>query len=88
LLAAIADHLRPGGSFAFVQPTVINLRRHERPGRRFLLEVGELAEILDPRLEIAVLDEGWSEEGRHEVELLAGRPVSAEAVGGAVIAGR
>lgn len=73
LLTSITDALAPGGYVAAVHPTVRNLERHERPSRRFLLEVGELAEIIDPALEILIYSEGWSEEGRHEVELLGRR---------------
>lgn len=76
LIETAGSFLAPGGWLAFVQPTVLNLERHDKPGRRWLLEVGEIHELLDPRLELIVCDEGWSEEGRHEVELLARKPVS------------
>lgn len=76
VLETVGAFLAPGGLFAFVQPTVENLKKHSRPGRRWLLEVGEALELLDPRLEVITCDEGWSEEGRHEVELLARLPVS------------
>ena len=73
LLATVAGALAPGGLLAMVHPTVTNLERHERPSRRFLLERGELGEIIDPGLETLIYTEGWSDEGRHEAELLARR---------------
>ena len=70
--------LRPGGLLVFVQPTVVNLERHARPARRFLLAEGEIGELVQG-LEIVSLDEGWSAAGRHEVRLLARRPAEEDA---------
>lgn len=75
LFPAFAAALAPGGMLLFCQPTVRNLERHARPSRRFLLEEGELAGLVAPLpLEVVVLAEGWSGEGRHEAHLLARRP--------------
>lgn len=73
LLARVSDLLAPGGVLLFCQPTIRNLEAHERPSRRFLLDEGELASLLDPALEIIALDEDWSSEGRHEARLVARR---------------
>jgi SAM-dependent methyltransferase len=74
LLASTADALEPGGILIFCQPTLRNLERHERPGRRFLLEEGELADLVAPMpLEVLFAEEGWGSEGRHEARLVAKR---------------
>lgn len=75
VLDQVPQVLAPGGRLLFVQPTVTNLERHDRPPRRFLLEPGEAAAIADGLgLEVEVCDEGWSSDGRHEARLLARRP--------------
>jgi 2-polyprenyl-3-methyl-5-hydroxy-6-metoxy-1,4-benzoquinol methylase len=71
----VAVHLAPGGILAWVQQTVRNLERNPRPPRRYLLEEGEMRRLLAP-LEIVLLEEGWSEEGRHEARALARRPAA------------
>ncbi len=73
LFAAFERELAPGGLLAFCQPTVRNLQRHPRPGAAYLLEEGEAAGLV-PGLEIVSLEEGWSDEDRHEARLLARRP--------------
>ena len=75
LLSRCDELLAPGGLLVFAQPTERNLERFERPGRRFLLEEGELAGLLPPSLEVVRLDEGWLEDGRHEARVVARRPV-------------
>jgi tellurite methyltransferase len=74
LLRAAADHLAAGGLLAVAQPTVVNLERHTKPSRRFLLEPGELADLVAalPLLPIH-LSEGWTDDGRHEARLIARR---------------
>lgn len=75
----LADQLAPGGVLLVCQPTVTNLERHERPGRRFLLGDGEVAELAerwtgeDPGLEVVEASEGWGSEGRHEARLVLRR---------------
>jgi len=64
--------LAPGGVALFSQPTVRNLERHARPGRRWLLAEGRMHALADawcahqPGLEIVEVTEGWTGEGRHE----------------------
>jgi SAM-dependent methyltransferase len=75
LFAAFARELAPGGQLWFCQPTVRNLERHARPGRRFVLEEGEARRLAEGAgLEISRLDEGWSTEDRHEARLVALKP--------------
>ncbi len=73
LFPVIAAALRPGGVLVFLQPTVTNLERHDKPPRGFLLETGELASLVPPGLEPIVLEESWSEDGHHEARLVARR---------------
>ncbi len=78
LFAAWPSLLAPGGVLVFVQPTARNLERHPRPPARFLLQDGELADLVQG-LEIVELDEGWSGPGpddRCEARLVARRPTS------------
>jgi SAM-dependent methyltransferase len=70
LFAAVPQVLAPGGLFVFAQPTRSNLQRHPHPSARFLLEDGELPRLLQG-LELVSYTEGWTEEGRHEVRLVA-----------------
>ena len=72
VFASTADVLEPGGILIFCQPTVRNLERHDRPGRRFLLEEGELADLVAAMpLDVLLAEEGWGFEGRHEARLVA-----------------
>lgn len=75
VLAAVPDVLRPGGVLVVVHPTRTNLERHERPSARFLLDDGELARLVAPRLSLIHYEEGWLLEGRHEACAVARRPV-------------
>lgn len=72
LLGRISDILAPGGLFVFCHPTRVNLERHSRPGLAYLLEEGELPGLVRG-LEVLRYEEGWSDEGRHEARLVAGR---------------
>ena len=68
------ERLTSGGVLIFVQPTVRNLEKHERPPRRFLLEEGELARLVeDSGLEVLHLEEDWLSDGRHEACVVARR---------------
>lgn len=72
LIVDAAAHLAPGGRLVVAQPTVRNLERHDRPSRRFLLEEGELADLIaDLPLTPLLLTESWTDEGRHEARLIA-----------------
>ncbi len=73
VLVALPGILSAGGLLLFAQPTVRNLERHERPGLRFLLEVGQLARLVKGmgELEVLELSEGWRDSGRHEARLIA-----------------
>jgi SAM-dependent methyltransferase len=69
LLASLARHLAPGGVAVVGIATVTNLELNRRPGRRFLLERGELGELLAD-LEVIAYDEQWSERGVHEARFV------------------
>jgi SAM-dependent methyltransferase len=74
LFADFAAQLAPDGVVVFVQPTTRNLERHPRPSRRFLLEEGELPELVaENGLHAVVYEEDWLAAGRHEAFLIAGR---------------
>ncbi len=70
LFAAFPRALAPGGWLAFAHATRKNLERHPRPGAAYLLDERDL-DTLAPGLRIVQLAEGWFEEGRHEVRLVA-----------------
>ncbi len=73
LYNAFIHLLSPGGWLLICQPTVTNLETHSRPGRRFLLERGELRELaqgLDP----VRYEEGWTAQGHHLARILARKP--------------
>jgi tellurite methyltransferase len=65
--------LAPEGLLVFCQPTRRNLERHLRPSERHLLAEGELPRLVTGLLVLSY-EEGWTEEGRHEARLVAGRP--------------
>lgn len=75
LVRAVPAVLAPGGLFAFTQPTVRNLERHEHPRAEFLLgerEVAELASSLDD-VDVVEATEGWTPQDTHEARLLVRR---------------
>ena len=83
LYRSFPRHLAPGGLLIVVQPTLTNLEKHERPGRRFLLEEGELAKLVlenqaleTGALEVIHLAEEWTEDDRHEACIIARRSVA------------
>jgi hypothetical protein len=53
--------------------TMRNLERHESPRRQFLLNEGEMPNLVAD-LEILEFREGWVESGRHVARLVARRP--------------
>ena len=70
VVRAAWDAVAPGGLLAVAQPTVVNLERHDRPGRRFLLEVCQIEALAEEfatgaPVEIVTCTEGWQENGRH-----------------------
>ncbi len=77
LLPHLPDLLAPGGVLLIAHPTVENLQRHEKPGRAFLLEPGELRRLvlggaaLDEGWELLRDVEGWTADGHHEAHLMA-----------------
>lgn len=74
LFAQWREALAPGGILVFVQPTVVNLQRHERPPRPFLVEEGEVEALTrSTGLNLLVSHEGWLQEGRHEALIVAQR---------------
>ena len=58
LFPVLRDALAPGGLLICEIATRRNLERHARPSARFLLEEGELAELVAP-LDIVHGEEGW-----------------------------
>lgn len=71
LLGRVHRLLRPGGKLVACHPTLHNLDRNSRPTARFLLEPGEMSTLLDG-LEIVTYFEGWTNQGRHEAQVVAG----------------
>lgn len=82
LLHSLGRHLNVGGVALFVQPTVTNLERNERPSRRFLLADGEIGDIAADMARRAAVDEielatlhrseAWRD-GTHEARLVVSR---------------
>lgn len=76
LLASVNHGLPPGAVFTAAIATTTNLERNQRPSARFLLEPGELLNLVvgDSSLEVLRHREGWNESGQHEAELTIKRP--------------
>lgn len=78
LLASVADHLPEGVVFMAAIATVTNLERNERPSGRFLLDRGELRDLVvgagdDGPLDVLHWSEDWNAVGHHEAVLAARR---------------
>jgi tellurite methyltransferase len=74
LWPTLAAALAPSGLLLLCQPTRLNLERHPSPGLRFLVEPEELAGFArGAGLEIVHERSGWTDDGRHESELIARR---------------
>lgn len=72
---AAAARLEPGGVLLVCQPTEINLDRHPKPSRRFLMATGEAASVAGATsLEPVEVSEAWRASGRHEAWLVLRRP--------------
>ncbi|MEM7286536.1 MAG: methyltransferase domain-containing protein [Actinomycetota bacterium] len=77
VVEAAAELLEPGGVLLVCQPTERNLERHPKPGRRFLLDLGEAASVaVATGLEQLEVSEGWRESGRHDAWLVLRRGAS------------
>ncbi len=77
VLASAPQALERGGVFIFCQPTLRNLERHDRPGPQFLLEEGELADLVSGwPLQVLLLEENWGVEGRHEARFVGRRSLA------------
>lgn len=70
LLQRICQELTPGGRLIVVQPTRRNLERHARPSAQYLVDEGELPQLV-PQMNIVHCQELWTAEGRHEAILVA-----------------
>jgi SAM-dependent methyltransferase len=75
--ADAASALAPGGILLIGHPTVRNLERNERPPRHWLLEEGEAAALAAtwPGIEVVEYHEGWTDDARHEANLVLRRRV-------------
>lgn len=64
--------LEPGGHVVLVHPTLVNLSRHPKPSRRFLVEPGAHPAVARSRgLAVVRSEEGWDESDRHTARLVA-----------------
>ncbi|QDU28698.1 tellurite resistance protein TehB [Anatilimnocola aggregata] len=72
----MVDALSPHGVFVMIQPTTINLTKHEKPPRDFLLQPGELGSRFSPEeckghyLKNCYFVEDWSLDDRHDAVLV------------------
>jgi tellurite methyltransferase len=73
LFPQFVEQLSEHGWLVVCQPTVLNLERHSHPSQRFLLEPGELKELV-AGLQILHYEEGWLDDGRHDAIVLAQQP--------------
>lgn len=72
LFARYPALLAPSGRLIVVHPTRSNLLKHSRPPAEFLLEDGELPQLVrEAGLEIIHYEEGWTAADRHEARLVA-----------------
>jgi len=72
LFAQFAERLTDDGRLIMIHPTATNLQKHAKPPRGFLLDDGELPTLLERNgLEAVHYSEGWTDDGRHEAQLIA-----------------
>ena len=75
--ALLSEALNSQGIFIMIQPTTINLTRHDKPPRDFLLLPGELQALAENfvtgGLRVCHLSEGWSADDRHDAVLVVRR---------------
>ena len=69
--ATLREHLNPDGIAFLRVATATNLERNSKPSRRFLVEIGELPELLFD-LEPLSFTEDWFD-GRHEARMICRR---------------
>ena len=69
LFAAFPGVLAPGGLLVVAHPTRANLARHPHPSARFLLDEGELPELVHG-LAVVRYEEAWFDD-RHQARLVA-----------------
>lgn len=75
VVESAVGHLEAGGVLLVCQPTEINLERHPKPSRRFLLASGEAASMAAASgLEVLEVSEAWRPSGRHDAWLVLRRP--------------
>jgi len=86
LFPVLAVALAPGGLLCACVATRRNLERHERPSARFLVEPGELADLVaGADLEVVRAVERWTgpgPDGRHEAVVVARRADPGDPPGG------
>ena len=74
LFPGMVESLAIGGMLVVVVATRTNLRRHDRPSARWLLDDGELPGLVTG-LQVVRYEEGWSDPldatARHEARILA-----------------
>ncbi len=74
LWSAVADALGPGGTAIWIHPTITNLTRHEKPSRRFLLELGQARTVFEAAgLAVDFASEDWVA-GRHLSRVVGHEP--------------
>jgi tellurite methyltransferase len=71
VITSAASSVSPGGVLALVIATITNLERHDRPGRRFLVERDQITSLVQGELEVVHHSEAWRDNGRHEAHLVA-----------------
>ena len=90
LVPVLIDALAEQGLLIMAQQTVCNLERHVHPSRRFLLNRGEMLELVrafrpsnPPEFALDVLSYGedWSDGGCHEARLVARRVAHRDGAG-------
>jgi tellurite methyltransferase len=77
LFADFRRQLQQGGTLIVVQPTVLNLERHDRPPREYLLEPNEILQLASG-LTVLHHREAWSSDERHNAVLVAKGVLNAE----------
>jgi SAM-dependent methyltransferase len=73
LFAEFPRLLDSKGTLAVVQPTRRNLERNDKPPAAYLLDEGELRQLVSG-LEIVHYEEGWLADGRHDAVVIARKP--------------
>lgn len=69
LFPDMIDRLAPGGTLVCAIATVRNLERHPRPPRPYVLEEGELRDLIEG-LSVLLYEEGWFDD-HHEARVVA-----------------